>query len=64
MRIHTIKKEEKQKCFVKPSKLLTAVTHYTFPRDVECSTLLAVKPRLFRTPYRVTVRNYYLFVFQ
>ena len=70
MRIHAPppqkkkKTEKKQKCYVKPNELLTAVTHDTFIRDVECLTLLSVKPRLFQTPYRVTIRNYYLFLFQ
>lgn len=56
--------EEKQKCFVKPNEFLTAVTHYTFICDVECLTLQSFKPRLFLTPYRVTIRNYYLFLFR
>jgi len=67
MRIHAKKEEEtekKQKCFVKPNELLAAVTRYTFIRDVECLTLISVKPRLFLTPYRVTIRNYYLFLLQ
>jgi len=64
MRIHEKKTEKKQKCFVKPDELLTAVTHYTFIRDVGNLTLLPVKPRLFQTPYRVTIPNYHLFLFQ
>jgi hypothetical protein len=44
--------------------MLTAVTHYTFIRDVECLILSSVKPRLLRTPYRITIRDYYLVLFQ
>jgi hypothetical protein len=65
MRIQAKKEAElKQKCILKPNELLTAVTHLTFIRDVECLTLLSVTPRLLRTPCRFTIRNYYISLFQ